>query len=469
MAILFSAKGRQKSFDWITISLFFSILFIGWLALYATEYTDGTHLLDMNLRSTIGKQTIWIGLAIVAFIISISLDWKLWGSFSFILYGISVLSLILLFVFGNEVKGATSWFAAFGLSVQPSEFAKLSTCLALATYLSSSNTKLNNRPQIYTALAIFLVPSFLIALQPDAGSAIIFLSFFVVLYRAGFAPIYYLIGIALASNFIGSLLFGPQVMMIVISLIMISLLSLSLRNKKWFIGPLAVYALSVFILYDQVNYSYILLGSMLFVLLVGALSWVEQNSNSVMIIFLTGILSIAISFGTDWGFNNILKAHQQERINVWLHPEKSDPQGSLYNILQSKTAIGSGGMTGQGFLKGPMTKLNYVPEQETDFIFSTIGEEQGFLGVFGLIALYTILIFRVTVMAERAVNNFVRYYAYGVAGLLFVHYFVNIGMTLGIMPVIGIPLIFVSKGGSAVLSFSIMIGILLKMDRDKIS
>jgi len=180
------------------------------------------------------------------------------------------------------------------------------------------------------------------------------------------------------------------------------------------------------------------------------------------------ILLMLFSFGTKFAFDNFLKPHQQDRLNVWLNPSKSDPQGSLYNIIQSKTAIGSGGVRGKGFLKGTMTKLNYVPEQTTDFIFSTIGEEQGFIGVVGIVILYTILLYRITIIGERAKHKFIQFYAYSIAGILFLHYFINIGMTMGLMPVIGIPLPFISKGGSSLLVFSVMLGALLRMDLARI-
>lgn len=459
------ASRRGKATDWISFILYLCLIGIGWMVLYATQYSEGSFLSNFSFHSSIGRQTIWLGVSLAAFIVAFSLDWKFWSSFSAILYGISILSLVLLFLFGNEVKGATSWFNLFGFSIQPSEFAKFSTCLALASYLSSPNTKLNNRNQILISIGIFLLPALLIAIQPDAGTAIIFLSFLVMLYVAGLGGMYYTIAFALAANFIGSLLFGPKIMLLLILLVLTAALSLFLRNAKWFIVPILLSALFAFVFYSYGYFTIILLIFSGFLVLVLILNWIEQNIRVLTIGLAVGFISLFLSFGTDWAFNNILKPHQQERINVWLHPEKSNPRGSLYNILQSKTAIGSGGFTGKGFLEGPMTQLNYVPEQDTDFIFSTLGEEHGFLGVFGFILLYSFLIYRITVVAERANNNFIRYYAYGVAGLLFTHFFINIGMTLGIMPVIGIPLIFVSKGGSSLITFSIMLGVLFRMDR----
>ena len=195
---------------------------------------------------------------------------------------------------------------------------------------------------------------------------------------------------------------------------------------------------------------------------------IDRKSSFLAVVTTPVALAIILSFASSYTFNNILQPHQQDRINVWLRPTKCDPYGSLYNIIQSKVAIGSGGIQGKGFLKGEMTKLNYVPEQSTDFIFSTVGEEQGFLGSFMVIFLFTVLLIRITMIAERSKNKFIRYYAYSVASIIFVHFFINIGMAMGLMPVIGIPLPFLSKGGSSLLGFSIMIGVLLKMDQARL-
>ena len=206
------------------------------------------------------------------------------------------------------------------------------------------------------------------------------------------------------------------------------------------------------------------------VVLIGFSIWylIDRKSSFLAVVTTPVALAIILSFASSYTFNNILQPHQQDRINVWLRPTKCDPYGSLYNIIQSKVAIGSGGIQGKGFLKGEMTKLNYVPEQSTDFIFSTVGEEQGFLGSFMVIFLFTVLLIRITMIAERGKNKFIRYYAYSVASIIFVHFFINIGMAMGLMPVIGIPLPFLSKGGSSLLGFSIMIGVLLKMDQARL-
>jgi len=206
------------------------------------------------------------------------------------------------------------------------------------------------------------------------------------------------------------------------------------------------------------------------VVLIGFSIWylIDRKSSFLAVVTTPVVLAIVLSFASSYTFNNILQPHQQDRINVWLRPTKCDPYGSLYNIIQSKVAIGSGGIQGKGFLKGEMTKLNYVPEQSTDFIFSTVGEEQGFLGSFMVIFLFTVLLIRITMIAERGKNKFIRYYAYSIASIIFVHFFINIGMAMGLMPVIGIPLPFLSKGGSSLLGFSIMIGVLLKMDQARL-
>lgn len=311
---------------------------------------------------------------------------------------------------------------------------------------------------------IFLIPAFLIFIQPDAGTALLFLAFLVPLFRAGLNASLYILAGFLTFIFIGSLIWPITIMLIILLLMTYLFMVLNTQQKRIPLSILVLLALFSMASYSYLDYRIILgitvIAGLYFSYLLFQKGKYKQLITSALII----VGSTLLSLGTKWAFNNLLKPHQQERINVWLRPELSDPQGALYNIIQSKTAIGSGGFSGKGFLNGSMTKLNYVPEQQTDFVFSILGEEQGFIGSFSLIVLFTFMIMRITVIAERASLPFIKYYAYSFAGLLFVHFFVNIGMTLGIMPVIGIPLPLVSKGGSALLAFSIMMAVLLKMD-----
>ncbi len=460
-------RAAAKSIDWILLSVTVAIVAIGWLMLYAASYESDASLFSFS--SAIGSQTIWLGVSAVICMAIMVTDWRIWSSFAYPIMIATTLSLAAVLILGKEIKGATSWFSIFGFSVQPSEFAKLGTALGFSAYLSQPNINLENVKTIIQACLIFLVPAGLIVLQPDPGTAIVFLAFFVPLFRAGLNASFYILGLSLAFIFIGSLIWSPFLMFILILLSACLFLTLDLKEYKLPMSILLLLSLFCLASYNFVDYR-ILLG--LVVIAVGYVSYQSFNQGKYRTL-ITGLIiacmASALSFGTKWSFENILKSHQQDRINVWLRPDLCDPQGSLYNIIQSKTAIGSGGIAGKGFLNGSMTNLNYVPEQKTDFIFSTLGEEQGFVGSFSLIVLFTLMLLRISVIAERAKMLFVRYYAYSIAGFIFFHFFINVGMTMGIMPVIGIPLALMSKGGSSLIAFLVMITILLKMDQKRIA
>ncbi len=460
-------RAAAKSIDWILLSVTVAIVAIGWLMLYAASYESDASLFSFS--SAIGSQTIWLGVSAVICMAIMVTDWRIWSSFAYPIMIATTLSLAAVLILGKEIKGATSWFSIFGFSVQPSEFAKLGTALGFSAYLSQPNINLENVKTIIQACLIFLVPAGLIVLQPDPGTAIVFLAFFVPLFRAGLNASFYILGLSLAFIFIGSLIWSPFLMFILILLSACLFLTLDLKEYKLPMSVLLLLSLFCLASYNFVDYR-ILLG--LAVIAVGYVSYQSFNQGKYRTL-ITGLIiacmASALSFGTKWSFENILKSHQQDRINVWLRPDLCDPQGSLYNIIQSKTAIGSGGIAGKGFLNGSMTNLNYVPEQKTDFIFSTLGEEQGFVGSFSLIVLFTLMLLRISVIAERAKMLFVRYYAYSIAGFIFFHFFINVGMTMGIMPVIGIPLALMSKGGSSLIAFLVMITILLKMDQKRIA
>lgn len=457
-----SKRRTAVSIDWILLSLFASIVLIGWLMLYASSYEGPGLWFDFN--SVVGRQTIWLILSTAAFLVFFTLNWRIWNTLSYPIYILCLLLLILVLLFGKEIKGATSWFNIFGYSFQPSEFAKFGVALGISAFLSRPNINLEKISTIAKGFALILCPAFLIFLQPDAGTAIIFFSFFIPFFRAGLNASLYLIGLTLAFIFIGSLLWSPYVVILIVFLLSFAFMILNLKEKSLAWSLLLLLSLFSFATYNYLGYYWILL-----VIIIGGgyYSYILFTQGQYRIIVIATsivLLSSFLSIGTQWGFDNILKPHQRARINVWLKPSLSNPQGDLYNIIQSKTAIGSGGFSGKGFLNGSMTKLNYVPEQQTDFVFSILGEEQGFLGSLSLIILFTILLVRITIVAERAKLPFIRYYAYSVAGLIFLHFFINIGMTMGIMPIIGIPLPFISKGGSSLLAFTIMIAVLLRLD-----
>lgn len=458
---------RNKGIDWVTLTVYLCLIVIGWLMLYAVSYDPLSDEPLLSFKTEIGKQSVWIILSLIFFGLTFLMDWKFWSTFSFLFYALGIGLLLLVLIFGNEIKGSKSWFVFFGFSFQPSEFAKLATALAISTYLSLSNVTIKNRKHLAVAGGMFLLPSFLVLLQPDAGSALVFFSFLLLFYMIGANQLYYIIGIGFITLVILSLIYHPLYVGVAACVLAIITLSYFRPFNQWlFLSSLLLIPLAF--LMHRLGYFNYFIGSLVIYFL-GMIAYNIKTTRYTRS-YLTGLvfsLTVLFSYSSNWAFNNILKPHQQDRINVWLRPDKCDPRGSLYNIIQSKTAIGSGGFTGKGFLQGSMTQLNYVPEQKTDFIFAAIGEEQGFIGSIGVIILFGVLLMRLVIISGRAKNNFIKYYGYSILGILFIHFFVNIGMTMGLMPVIGIPLPFISKGGSSLLVFSIMLGILLKMDMDR--
>lgn len=454
----------SKSIDWIALTVFFSLLIIGWLMLYAAVYDETNPYAYFDFSTSIGKQTIWLGIAVVTFIIVYVIEWEFWNSFAFPIYAVAMVLLFLVLLVGSEIKGARSWFSLFGMSFQPSEIAKFATALAVSSFLSSYKTDIRNRNTLLISLGLIGLPMLAILLQPDAGSALIFLSFFILFYRRGLSVLYYILGFSIAAIFIGSLVFDPKIVTLLVTMTGLGILIYNV-GQTWRSGVIFMLIAFVSILLYVRDLYWYGIGILVLALIAYTYMMIQERKFRTLTIVLPSVaLASILAFGSSFAFENLLEPHQQDRINVWLRPEKSDPRGSRYNIIQSKRAIGSGGLKGKGFLQGDMTKLNYVPEQTTDFIFSTVGEEQGFIGSVGVIFLFTLLLSRIIIIAERAKNAFIQNYAYAVAGIIFLHFFVNIGMALGLMPVIGIPLPFLSKGGSALLGFTIMISVLLRMD-----
>ncbi len=458
---------RKQRIDWIAFALFASLVAIGWLMIYAASHQPDTSREIFDLTTSIGKQSLFILIGAVVFAAIMFVDWKFWSTFAYPVFGFSMILLVLVLIIGNSIKGSTSWFSLGGFSLQPSEFAKFGTCLAMAAFLSYYRTNLKRVRHQAIAFAIFLAPAFLILLQPDAGSALVFMSFIFVLYREGLPPWLPLSACVLAALFICSLLFDP--LSVVISMMWITAFIFILNFKKkqpWVIASIAVLTLTIAgFVFNLDIYVLIVVSVFLFVTLGRA--YLQNSRRQVLILTPVLLLCVGFTYLGPFAFENMLRAHQQDRINAWLRPSQCDPTDELYNLLQSKIAIGSGGLEGKGFLNGTMTKLNYVPEQTTDFIFSTIGEEQGFIGSLAIIVLFLLLLMRIITMAERAKSNFVRQYAYGVAGIFFIHFFINIGMTMGLAPIIGIPLPFISYGGSSLLGSTIMISVLLRMDSSR--
>jgi rod shape determining protein RodA len=455
---------KDKTYDWITLSVYFSLVIIGWFMVYSTLHDPAQPYSFLDIKTPLGAQTYWVILSIFAFIAALTIDWKFWNALTFPIYGITLLLLFLVLIIGKEINGAKAWFAIGPFTMQPSEWAKFGTALAISSYLSFFKTSTMNSKVILVSMALFIFPAFLILLQPDFGSSLVYFSFFILLYRRGQSPWVILSGIGLAAVFILSLLIGPLLVTSFLLFIGFAVFVLDLEKpRNAMISIIAILLIMGFMLFQEEKNNVIIPPAIAFI----AYIYRELQRKNIKIVgLITSLIIVASSFGfmATYVFDNVLKPHQQERINVWLAPEKCDPRGSLYNILQSKMAIGSGGLTGKGFLHGDMTKLDYVPEQETDFIFTSIGEEQGFVGIVGVIFLFTVLLTRCIIIAERANLEFIRNYGYAIGGIFFFHFLFNIGMTMGLLPVVGIPLPFLSKGGSSLIAFSIMVAVLVKMD-----
>ena len=404
--------------DWIVILTFLTLCTIGWFNIHSAVFNPEKPDI-LSLETNYGKQLIYILSAIVIGFFILLMDSKFFNVFSPVFYGITIILLILVLVVGRNVGGNQAWIPLGSFRLQPSEFAKFSTCLLLARFLSGTNVKPNDLSSLLVCAGIIGLPMFLIILQPDAGSTLVFFSLIFVLYREGFSP-YYLIGAGvLITLFILTLLINPFYLIAGLVLIAAYLIYRNKRNKEFII--------------------------------------------TVIIGF---VISIVFIFSVNFLYQNVLKPHQKVRIDEWLGITK-DLKGIGYNVNQSKIAIGSGGLTGRGYLQGTQTKYDFVPEQSTDFIFCTIGEEWGFVGSVTVIGIYLFLLLRIINIAERQRSSFSRIYGYGVASIIFFHFFINIGMTIGLIPVIGIPLPLLSYGGSSLWSFTILLFILLKFDSNR--
>lgn len=405
--------------DWISVLLYLALVLMGWINIYAAVYNE-EHQSILDFSQRYGKQLFWIVAGIVIALIIMMVDANFYTAFSYPIYGGVLLLLVLVLLFGREVAGAKSWFEIGSVKIQPAEFAKFATNLALAKYLSSIGIKLQDLKTKLTAAAIIGAPALLILLQNDTGSAIVYGAFLLVLYREGLSGGYLLLGITIALVFILTLLFDVKNMVIILAITGVVAYLVSRRKRR------DIYRI------------------------VGAF-----------------VLFAGLSYSVEYVFEKVLEPHQKTRINVLLGKE-DDPRGVGYNVNQSLIAIGSGGFSGKGFLNGTQTKYNFVPEQSTDFIFCTVGEEWGFLGSFVIIVLFVLLLVRLVFVAERQRSAFSRIYGYGVAAILFFHFAINIGMAIGLAPVIGIPLPFFSYGGSSLWGFTILLFVFIKLDANRL-
>ena len=420
---------RAHSFqlDWVVVMIYLALVLFGYFNILSAS-TDGAFNSYFDLSEPYGKQSVFIGLSLISIVLILSIDAKFYERFASIIYLLSLVALAGLFVFGKKVNGALSWYEIGGATLQPSEFVKFTTALAVAKYMSDLQTNIKDSMDQFRAALIVAVPAVLILLQNDAGSTLVFAGLIFVFYREGIPQKYILFGASLLIITIATLKFSAlTVISIVASFIVIYQLFFKRKKKK--------ITLSVLIL----------------------------------------ILCSGLSFGTEWSFDNVLQKHQKDRIEVWLRLEK-DPEklkimkrNISYNLNQSEKAIRSGGLTGKGFKEGTRTKGKFVPEQHTDYIFSTVAEEWGFLGSSIVVVLFVLMIGRILFLAERHKSQFSRTYGYGVASIIFVHFLINIGMVMGLIPTIGIPLPFFSYGGSGLLAFTILVFIFLKLDSNRLN
>lgn len=408
--------------DWMLILIYLTLVSFGIVNVYSATFSETSGGL-FDLTQAVGKQVFFLIFSLFVGMIILAVDSKFFEQFASLGYSISILLLVGLFIFGKTVSGATSWYNIGGISFQPSELAKVTTALIIASLLSKFQSDLKAKRTLFKIGAYVLLPFLLIVLQPDPGSALVFGAFFFPLFREGLDYTYLIIFLSVLALFFVTLSFSFGVVIgIITMLIFLFYFTFKNFNPKVKILP--------------------------------------------FLIFL--VISIGFSFSVNYIFDNVFQQRHRDRINIVLGKEV-DTQGVGYNINQSKIAIGSGGLKGKGFLEGTQTKGDFVPEQHTDYIFSTIGEEWGFLGSFFLIFLFCLLIFRVILQAEKQTNKFRRIFSYGIAGLIFTHFFINIGMSLGMVPTIGIPLPFVSYGGSSILAFSIMVFIHLNFDANRLN
>ena len=458
--------------DWFSILLYLLLVLIGWINIYAAVY-DENHSSILDISQKYGKQLIWIGAAFVLAFLVLLTDSKFFTTFSMVIYGIMIFLLIAVLFFGTETKGARSWFEVGDFRIQPAEFAKFATNLAIAYVMSRHNFKVMRFSSLLTIGLILALPAGLIILQNDTGSALVYSSFILVLFREGLHGSILLLCFVAAAIFIMALLYTPFTVLLVIiggTLIAFYYYRHDIRELFQiilFIGcGFGLFALIKWMFNLSISDYYMLLIVYVITSITAIYPIYKRKMKNMITLLLISWLCVGAAPSVNYAFDH-LQPHQQDRINELLGI-KVDPKGTGYNVTQSKIAIGSGGLLGKGFLQGTQTKLNFVPEQSTDFIFCTVGEEWGFVGSTFVIVLLAVFILRIIKLAERQRSSFSRIYGYGVASILFFHVAVNIGMTIGMAPVIGIPLPFFSYGGSSLWSFTILIFIFLRLDANRL-
>lgn len=403
--------------DWVTVLLYILLVSLGWINIYAVVYDANAvqNIWDLSLNS--GRQLLFIAASFIIILAIIIVDMRFYETFAYLIYGVVLFMLMLVPVIGKEVGGNKSWIGFGAFSLQPSEFAKFATALVIAKIIGSVGFKIDNLRSQAILLAMIVVPMALILLQKDFGTAIVFASFLLVFYREGMSPFLLIVGVSMAF---------------------IAILTLIVENE-WYLNGAIVIVFAIIVFFGK------------------------RTVKRIVTLSIGALIIVLTIQSFDYVINNVLPVRHKKRLEALVNPN-FDPMGINWNVTQSKIAIGSGGFMGKGFLKGTQTKFDFVPEQSTDFIFCTIGEEHGWFGSLTVITLFMTLLMRVIFLAERQKNRFARAYGYSVASIFFFHFAVNIGMTIGLFPVIGIPLPFFSYGGSSLWSFTILLFILLKLD-----
>lgn len=403
--------------DWLTIGLYMALVLLGWMNIYAVVYDEEVHQSIFSLSLNSGRQLLFIAASAIIIMGIVILDMRFYETFAYVLYGIIIVMLFLVPIIGKEVGGNKAWIGIGSFGGQPSELAKFIVALTVAKYIGSVGFRMDNLRQQVMLFGIIGLPMMLILLQKDTGTALVFTSFILVFYREGMSPFLMIVGVCAAVIFI---------------------LTLLIPNQLYLHGAIVT-------------------------ILILLIAFGKKKIKRILLLTAGAIVIMGVIESVDYVITDVLKPHQQNRIKALINPD-ADPLGFGWNVTQSKIAIGSGGFIGKGFLKGTQTKFDFVPEQSTDFIFCTIGEEHGWLGSLLVISLFIVFLLRIVFIAERQKSRFARVYAYSVVSIFFFHFAVNIGMTIGLFPVIGIPLPFFSYGGSSLWGFTILLFILLKLD-----
>lgn len=472
-----------RSLDWLVFALYLLLALAGCLSIYGASYDfDNAGFFNFDQRS--GMQLIWLGSSLFIGICILLLDANYFFSWSVFIYLGIIFLLMLTVVLGTDVKGSHSWLVLGPLRIQPAEFAKFAVALLLARYMSAYSFNIKSLKGYLGVAGIILLPVGIIFLQNETGSALVFFSLMLMLYREGMPGIILFAVVCLATFFVvglkyaaltifGATVVGQFAVLLLIMIVVIGMVLIYRRDEQTTKTLLFtnIPLLLLGIMFNAFgwwvfNLCYLQIGLIVFSFIYLGFQTLRYHTSEYVLIGVFALFSASFLYSTDYAFNEVLEPHQQIRIQVLLGME-DDPSGAGYNVNQSKIAIGSGGLFGKGFLNGTQTKLKYVPEQDTDFIFCTVGEEEGFLGSVFILGLYVALLLRLIAMAERQRSAFSRIYGYCVVSILFFHVFINVGMVLGLLPVIGIPLPFISYGGSSLWAFTILLFIFLRMDADR--